>query len=112
MIFQTFQTLNEFGNQSEGLHVLFLYVVNIVPIFIPLTLFVFFCIIMFGTFFAQQRLVDNGDFASSFAVAGFVTTTLAISMSLITGLIATRSIIICLIITVIGVLWIYLSSKQ
>ena len=99
-------------NGSEGLHTLFTYAAEVEPSFIPLTLFVFFIIIAVATFFSTKRTTTKGDFAASFAVAGFATSVLAIAMTLIEGLISITTVVTVIVITVIGVLWLLVSKKE
>lgn len=104
--------LADFKNSSEGLHVLFLYVADVVPIFIPMVLFSLFMIVMLATFYSQRRLAARGDFPSSFAVAGYVTTITAFIMTLVPNLIRTPTVIICLVISVAGTLWLFISRNR
>lgn len=104
--------LNDFGNQSEGLHVMFQYVADVVPMFFPFVLFAFFTIIMSATFFSQERLRGRGDWASSFAVAGFSTVIAALSLSLVESIINIQTLTVTILISIVGVVWLFMSSKQ
>ena len=97
-----FVELKEFRNMSEGPDALFLYTAEVAPIFIPLVLFIFFIIVLLGTFFSQRRLTGRGDFAASFVVAGFATAIIAIFMTIVEGLINTQTVVITVVIAIIG----------
>jgi len=111
MIKMTYSTLSDY-NTSEGMHVLFQYVAETVPVFIPLVLFAVFVIVSFGTYFSQRRLSGRGDFIISFAVAGYITVLVAYVMSLIDGLINNFTVIICVVIAVLGTLMLFVSPKK
>ena len=99
-------------NTSEGLHILFIYVNDVVSIFVPGILFAFFMIIFAGSFFLQKREFGVGDAPVSFLVAGFATTVGALLMSLIAGLINTTFIIISFSVMVIGAMWVFFSRDK
>lgn len=104
-----YQTLEESVNVSEGFHTIFLYVAEIVPIFIPLVLFAIFIITLLGSFYSQKAITGKGDFPISFAVAGYFTAVVSLMMTLVPNLINTFTIVICIIVAVVGTLWLYLS---
>ena len=106
-----YETISD-RNTSEGLHVMLVYVADVVPIFIPLVLFGFFIIIALGTYNSQTRTRGKGDFPASFAVAGFATAVLAIVMSLIDGLIPLPVVTITIVVSVVGLLWLYISKEK
>ncbi len=99
-------------NTTEGLHILFIYVNDIVPVFIPGILFAFFIILFTGSFFLQKRESGIGDAPTSFLVAGFSTTVGALLMTLIPGLINTTVVIISFSVTIIGALWVFFSRDK
>ena len=106
-----YQTLADF-NVSAGPFRLFLYSAQIVPLFIPLVLFSFFVIIWWGVFFSKQRLSGKSSFPVAFAVAGYATLTLALALSLIPDLIPLYQIITCLVVSMLGTVWLMLSNKR
>ena len=91
---------------------MFVYVADVVPIFIPLFLFSFFVIITIASYFSSKRLSNDGDLAASFAVAGFSTFVLALVMSLIPGLIPTYTVLIVLGIAILGILFLFFSKRR
>lgn len=99
-------------NTTEGLHILFVYVNDVVPIFIPGILFASFMIIVMSSFFLQKRDTGTGDLPASFLVAGFSTTVAALLMTLIPGLINTTYVIIVFSVTIIGALWTYFTRDR
>ncbi len=110
MIFKTFQTFSEFN--KTGLDNTFLYVAATSNIFIPLVLFGFFVIILIGSFYSARRMGGEGDFPASFAVAGFTTFLVALVMTLIDGLINNFTVVICLIVVLVGILFLFFSKKE
>lgn len=108
IIFNTYQTIDEI-NTSEGIHTLVAYSSSTVPIFIPLVLFSFFIVSLLGSFYIQKRAKGYGDFPSSFAISGFITSILAILFSFIPNLISTGTIVVCVGITILGVIWLFFS---
>jgi len=98
-------------NTSAGIHTLLTYSADVVPIFIPLTLFAFFLISCVGSYYASVRISNTGDFPASFAAAGFITSLLATSMSLIPGLINLTTLISVFGVTILGVLWLFFSRN-
>lgn len=106
-----YETLDN-RNMSEGLQVIFLYVNDLTGgLFVSLFVFAFFAIICLGSYYSQQRLNGEGSFPASFAVAGFSTVILTVLMSLIAGFIPTYTILIAIVVTVLGVLWLYMDSR-
>lgn len=107
-----FEELNE-RNLSEGLHILFIYANDVTGNWlVPLILMAFFGILGMGSFFASERMSGQGDFAVSFAVAGFSTFGLTLIMSLAPGLIRTTEIITVLAIAIMGFVFLYFSKKE
>ena len=97
-----YQTFQEFNNTN--LTGLFLYPAEVVPIFIPMVLFVLFSIVLLGSYFAQKRLSGRGNFAASFAAAAYLITIIGFFMSLVPGLINTLTLVVCIIASVLGTL--------
>lgn len=99
-------------NTSAGVHTLFTYVADIVPIFIPLLLGSFFMIGFLGTYFAQKRLTGSGDVPAAFASWTFITLILVLLMSLIENLVTPIVLTISLSLAVVGMLWLYFSRNE
>lgn len=76
----------------------------------PMFLFLFFWIVCLGSYFAQKRFDVYASFPISFATAGFTTFGLAAIMSMKNGLLNPMYLIISIAVTVIGVLWLYMST--
>ncbi len=110
MIFQIYQTFEQFNN-TQGLAGVFVYAATIVPAFTPLMLIAFFLVVAFGSYIIPKNLTGKGDFAASFAVAGYVTTIVAILMSLIDNLINRETLMAFIIVAVLGTTWLYFSRK-
>ncbi len=107
-----YQTLDAV-NTSQGIHMVFVYVNDITSgLFSRLLLFSFFLILAIGSYFAQKRSTGKGDLPSSFAIAGFLTSTAAIIMSFVDGLINTYDIVIVFSATFLFVLWLFMSSNK
>ena len=78
----------------------------------PMILFAFFMVALMGSYYAQIRFSSRGKIESSFTAAGFVTTGLAVIMSTVIGLLSLQWVLYSLVITILGVLWIYLSPPE
>jgi len=109
MIFQVYQTFAEY-NQT-GAEATLTYVADVVPIFIPLVLFSFFIITMLSSYYFTKRFGGNGNFIGSFAVAGYLTTLVAFSMTLIDGLINSVTVVTCLVVAIVGTLLLLFSNR-
>jgi hypothetical protein len=71
-------------NVSQGLEVPICYVNNVTGgLFIPLFLMAVWIIFLLGSYFIQKEKIGSGDFPMSLAVAGFVTSILAILLRLV-----------------------------
>lgn len=103
--------INEVVNTSEGIHTLFQYSAEIVPIFLPLTLFVLFMITFVGSLFASNRF-GNGNPAASFAAAAYLTTIVAFFFQLIPDLINNTTVIITLMVSVLATLFLFFGPKN
>jgi len=104
----TYQTIADV-NTSAGPHTLFVYAAGVVDSFIPMLIFATFVICLMGSYFSQRRLTGKGDLPASFAAASFVTTIVAFVMSLIPGLIHNSVVIVMVVVSVLGVIWLWLS---
>jgi hypothetical protein len=97
MAYQTYAEYN-----ATGLEDFFLYPAGVVNVFIPLLLVTIFMVTLLGTFFGIGRLRGRGDFAGSFAVAGYVTFFFSAGMMLVDGLINNTTVGVCLAVSIIG----------
>lgn len=79
------------------------------PIFYPLLLFAIFMIFTLATFFREVRREGKGRILSSLAVAGFVTTAIAVIFSLL-ELIQVQIVVLTFVISVVFQV-IYLLTK-
>ncbi len=70
------------------------------PLFWPFILFAIFLVLTFLTFFIEIRREGKGNFLSSLAVGGFVTTTIAFIFSLM-NLVQRQVVIYVLVISVV-----------
>ena len=80
------------------------------PIFYPLMLFVIFMVFTFATFFREVSREGKGNFISSLAVAGFVTTAIATVWSFL-ELIQVQIVVLTFVISLIFQV-IYLLTKE
>ena len=78
-------------------------------IFYPLILFAIFMVFTLSTFFREVRREGKGNFLSSLAVAGFVTTAIAVIFSLL-ELIQVQIVVLTFVISVVFQV-IYLLTK-
>jgi hypothetical protein len=82
------------------------------PIKLPeLILFAIFIILSFVSYNSQIRRRGFGDFVASLSVAGLVMVLIAVFMSFIPNFIATRTIIISIIIEIGLVFWLVISKE-
>ncbi len=102
LIINAWMTFTEYNDTTVS--GLFTYPAEIWAGFIPLTLFALFTIVMFSTYFSQRGLTGTGDFKSSFAVAGFFVAIISLVMTMVEGLIGIPTVVICITISIIGVL--------
>ncbi len=79
-------------------------------IFYPLILFAIFIVFTLSTFFREMRREGKANFLSSLAVAGFVTTAIAVLFSLL-ELIQTETVVLTFVISVVFQV-IYLLTKK
>lgn len=105
------ETINS-RNLSAGPQIILIYLNDILPIFMPLLLFVYFMIVLLATYLTEMRLKGEGDFFSSFAVAGFLTFGLSIILTFIPGLINIIIPITCLAVAIIGFIALFLSRRN
>ncbi len=106
-----YQTISDF-NGSEGAQVIFQAAAAAEPRLFPLVLFAIFSAVLFGTYFGQQRRFGRANFAFSFAAAGIFTTTMATVLSIMTGVVARSTLVICFTIAIIGVFWAMTSKER
>ena len=98
-------------NTSKGVETLFIASNDATGgLFMGMILFAVFIITFMGSYFSQQRTGGKGNVAGSFAVAGLITTTISFFMTLIDGLINPLIPVICIVITVMGVLFLYIKK--
>lgn len=111
MIFQAYRTLDDV-NTSAGIHTIFQYSAETVPILVPLILFAAFIISCVGSFYAQTRFSGKGNLPASFAVGGLFISALSIFLSFIPGMINLPTIATCGAIAIAGVLWLFFNSTN
>jgi len=97
-IYQTFEEYN-----STGAAGLLTYPAVAFSFFTPMFLFAIYVILLMTTYFAARRLNGRGDFVASMAASGFITTVIAIIMSLIPGLINSTTLLTTFAIGILGV---------
>ena len=99
-------------NMTQGFHIIFIYVNDITGgLFIRMFLFSIWIIFAMGSYFLQKRHTGMGDFPMSIAIAGFVTSIIAILLKLIPGMLDLLTLAVVLIVSVISVLWFLFSHK-
>lgn len=108
----TYSTLDSV-NTSKGLHTLFVYVNDITAgLFSRLFLLALFMIMGIGGYLSLKRTSSTSDLPASLSIAGFVTSGAAIIMSFIPGLINTFDIVVVISLTILCVLWLFMSKKN
>ena len=105
-------TLDQY-NSSKGLHILLQAADDASGgFFINGMLTALFLIVMMGTYFAQKRLTNKGDFPASFAVAGIFTAIVAVVMTLIPDMISTWTVVATIVIAVIGFIFVSITREN
>jgi len=107
MAYLTFQQYNQ-----TGIAGLLTYPSEVVPQFVPLVLIALFSIVLLSTYFGQKRIVGRGDLISSFAVAGFFTAVISITMTMVDGLINLATVITAIGVAVIGIILLFVTDKD
>lgn len=108
--FNAYQTLAE-ANQT-GISGLFVYVADIVPIFIPMMLFVIGTVILLASYFSQKRLTGYGNFWGSFAVSTWIVAVLTIILSIISNLVNFLTLSVTIVLAIVGVLMIIFNKDS
>lgn len=98
-------------NFTTGIDQMFVYVAGEVSVFVPLLLLTLFLIVFLGGLFAQQRREGSRDSAQWFAIAGFVTSTIALFMLLIEGLTNVFTVSVVVVVAIAGMTW-FLFTKD
>lgn len=98
-------------NGSTGLEQLLIYEAGQVPFLMPGILFSIFIIILSAGYFSQDRRIGEGNFPMWCAIAGLITTTGAFILFLYQNLLNLEVLIICVIITILSMLWLFLSER-
>lgn len=99
-------------NASEGFQTIFVYVNDVTSgLFSNMLLFGLFVITFLGSFFASKRQTGSGNFAMSFAVAGYFVFGASLIMTLVANLVNIATVVICFAVAVGGTLWFYFGDK-
>lgn len=109
MIFNAIKTLAEM-NMSEGPHILFVYVAEIVPFFMELFFSAILMVLTLGIFIAQERLKGDANFFVAFAVGAWITFGGVVILSFIPNLINLLTIVIFLSISILAAVTLFITS--
>lgn len=99
-------------NTTTGPHSILQYVAEVEPIFFPFMLFIIFIIASLGSYLAQKEMTGRGNMKASLAAAGFITTCVAYVLSLMPGVIDRYTVVICLIVTILMALLLFLPKSR
>lgn len=99
-------------NLSVGIHAVFQYVAEIVPIFFPLLLFALFIVYTVGSFLLQKEQTGNSNLFSSLVVGGYLTAITAFVINLIPGLVNPLVPVITLVISLILTLVFFVTRRK
>lgn len=106
-----FETLGDV-NTSEGLHTIFVYANDVTGgMFINMLLFTLFVVTAMGHYYARERIGGGGDFAVSFAIAGYFVAGAAMLMLMIPELIGLTTVTISIGVAIMGTLWLFMSRS-
>lgn len=97
---------------TTGVQSIFQYSAEVVPIFIPLILMAVFLVSTLGSYFAQMRRDNQGDFPASFAVGSWITAIIALVLSLFENLIRTGTVVTTIALAIAGMIWLYVSRME
>lgn len=99
-------------NSSEALVDLVVYISSEVPILAPSILFLIFIVLLGSGYFSEERRKGRGDLAKWFAISGFITATLSIVLFLINGIVNLVTVVIAVVVSMIGTLWLLFTSRD
>ena len=99
-------------NYTQGADTLLVYIAREVPIFFPMVLFCFFLVVMLAGYSSQKRTQGFSNLAMWSAVAGWLTSGLAILMTLTSGIINVFTLVITFVISFICTLWFMTSRRE
>ena len=104
-------------NLSAGMDVPFTYVNEVTHgVFGNMLLFSVWCIFVLGMFFIQKRNYGTADLPACFAVGSYVTFVFAIILRLLPSgeypIVTGTAIAICLVVSIIGTLWLLLDKSN
>lgn len=105
----SYQTIDNISNANIG-EILSFPSVN-TPTFFPLILVAIFVVITMVSFFREIKREGRGNLMSSLAVSGFITTVIALSMSLL-GLIQREVVVMILVISLVFEVIFLLTGKN
>lgn len=103
-----YDTINT-RNVSEGMNVLFEYTADTVPIFFPMLLFAFFCIVALSTFYTKLRLTGDGGLIIAVTVASWMTAILSFFMLLV-PLVSVEVVVICLTVSILSTILLFVTK--
>jgi len=111
MVYKEFSDVNA----SEGVQTLFVYVNEVTNgLFSAMLLFSLFMIILLATFFSAKRTSggEDANFPASFAIAGFITASAAIVMSFVDGLMNITTLVVAIVVSTVGLVWLFFPNKE
>jgi fatty acid desaturase len=100
------------ANMSAGIEAIPQWVAEVVPIFFPLMLFVFFLFVSVISYLVEKGTTGKGRMRASLAVGGYLTTLLSYVLSLIPGVVSGFVVIICLITSVLFTLLLFIPLRD
>jgi len=100
-------------NLTEGLHIPLLVYPNDVTggIFIPILIFMVWCMITFSSYFIQRQSTTSGDIPQVVAVSGFVTLIFTFLLKLIPNLVNDITFAVVIIVFLFSVFWLFMDKQ-
>jgi len=98
-------------NLSSGLDQIFVYIAGELPSFIPLVLASIFILIFISGYKAQERKEGRGSFVTWFSISSWIVSIIAVLMTLIQGLITIPTVSICLAISFLSMIFLYIGRE-
>lgn len=95
-----------------GTDQILVYVAGNMPIFTPLLLLTVFAVITLSTWYGTKKMSGYGDFFTSAAAGGYITTIIAVLLTLIPGMINLYTLTTCVVISIIMTIFLFFSRER
>lgn len=100
------------ANNLTGIEDLLVYQSGQVPILWPSILFLIFMTVLGSGYLFSSKRDRGGNFPLWFAIAGIMTTVLSFVLFLINGLVNIETVSICVLVAIIGAIWLLFTKDD